>query len=67
MKKREDKAMSSDDVETRGADVATGYMCIQACVVPGAGAFSHGQIVSDPATVAKISSSPCFKRTEEVV
>lgn len=72
MKKREDKAMSSDDVQTRGLGAsrdasAVEYVCVQDCVVPGAGAFRHGQNVTDPAMIAKISSSPCFKRTEEVV
>ena len=41
-------------------------ICVRECVIPGVGSFLHGQTVDDPATIAKISESPCFKRIEEV-
>lgn len=41
-------------------------VCVSECVVPGAGRFLAGANVTDPALIAKLLGSPCFKPTQEV-
>jgi hypothetical protein len=65
--KGRDKAVKPGDFTDRGPDpAAVEFVCIQECNVPNVGTWRAGDRISDPAVIAKISGSPCFKPAQEV-
>lgn len=40
-------------------------ICVRECVMPGVGAFAHGQTIDDPIAIEKIGDNPNFQTLEE--
>ncbi len=74
MKKSQDKMVKSgesmveqkEDAARVEAPQEDGLVCVQECNVPNVGPFRFGEKIKDPAVIAKIQGSPCFKPIQEV-
>jgi hypothetical protein len=72
-KKVKDKMVRPGDFADKGLGLSAArdesaleLICVQECVIPGAGRFLAGASITDPVVIAKLLGSPCFKPAQEV-